>query len=280
MVAALCVIATVVTPYFYHPYEMFFASVSSAANHYIPDLHAMTFRRPQDYTLLLLTMAAFLALGLRRSRDPFQIALMIGCAMLSFLAQRNSWLATLASVAVIAHTVRAHSTDASAVNRSDDDGDDQKKRVFPQYPAFSAAWVVVLALTVMVVAALRIPRDRDTLLAKIGQGYPVQACNYIREHRLPQPLFNASEWGGFLIWYLPEYPVAIDGRTDLYGDDALTQYSKMMNADIPYTAYPPLTQARTLLLQRHSLMGEALSTLPRFKVAYSDDVAVVLLAQE
>jgi hypothetical protein len=280
MVTALCGIATVVTPYFYHPYGIFFASVTSAANRDLPDFHAMGFRQPQDYTLLLLTMAAFLALGLRRSRDPFHIVLMTGCAMLSFQAQRNNWLSALASVAVIAEAAQARVKMTAAVDRADDQRNDPKNRVLPWYPAVSLVWAGVLAIVLLTLAALRTPRDREALLAKIGQGYPVQACNYIQGHRLPQPLFNPYEWGGFLIWYLPEYPVAVDGRAELYGDDSLAQYFKMMNADIPYTAYPPLTQARTLLLQRHSLMGEALSTLPRFKVAYSDDVAVVLLPQE
>ena len=41
-------------------------------------------------------------------------------------------------------------------------------------------------------------------------------------------------------------------------------------------AYPAMANAGTLLLQRHSLMGEALSTVPAFRVEYRDDVAVVL----
>jgi hypothetical protein len=79
-----------------------------------------------------------------------------------------------------------------------------------------------------------------------------------------------------LIWYLPEYPVAIDGRADLYSDDFVIQSSKAMNADVPYQTYPAMANAGTLLLQRNSLMGEALSTVPAFRVEYRDDVAVVL----
>jgi hypothetical protein len=33
-----------------------------------------------------------------------------------------------------------------------------------------------------------------------------------------------SELGGFIIWSLPDYPVAIDGRTDLYGDAAMSRF--------------------------------------------------------
>ena len=275
ILATLSVIATLVTPYSYRLYGVFFASVSSVANRYLPDFHAMSFRRPQDYVLMLLTMAAFLALGLRRSRDPFRIAVMIGCTMLSFHAQRDAWVAALASIAVIAEAIRCPGGTAPA---------DCQRAWTPQVAMAGGLSVVILMLT----AALGIPRSHEALLAKAAQTYPVAACNYIREHRredqrenrredqLPQPLFNAYEWGGFLIWYLPEYPVAIDGRTGLYDDDFIVQYFKTMNADVPYQAYPALAQAGTLLLPRNSLMGEALSGVPAFRVAYSDSVAVVL----
>ena len=118
------------------------------------------------------------------------------------------------------------------------------------------------------------------MLAKIGEAYPVAAADYIRQHQLPQPLFNSFPWGGFLTWYLPEYPVAIDGRTDLYGDDYNIQYAKVMNAEAHYSTFPPLNEARTILLEKKSLMGTALPSVQGFKQVYSDDVAVVLVREQ
>jgi chromate transport protein ChrA len=69
-------------------------------------LHAISFRRPQDYVLLLLAMAACFSLGRRRSRDMFQIILMIACLALAFTRQRDIWVLALASVAVIADGFR------------------------------------------------------------------------------------------------------------------------------------------------------------------------------
>jgi hypothetical protein len=43
--------------------------------------------------------------------------------------------------------------------------------------------------------------------------------NFLRDHPQPGPLYNTYDWGDFISWYLPEKPVAIDGRTDLYGDE-------------------------------------------------------------
>ena len=127
---------------------------------------------------------------------------------------------------------------------------------------------------------LRLPRDRGTLLARAGRAYPVAASDAIRERHLPGPIFNSYEWGGFLMWYLPEYPVAIDGRPSLYSDDDVLRYSKVMNADLPYTSDPALTAARTLVLPRHSLMGEALKDVSGFQTAYGDETAIVLVKAE
>ena len=70
--------------------------------------------------------------------------------------------------------------------------------------------------------------------------------------------------------------MAIDGRTELYGEGVVTQYSKVMNADERYTEYPALAGAQTILLPKGAIMGEALSSVPIFKLEYSDDVAIVL----
>ena len=264
-IVGLSVIATFLTPYLYRPYEVFVATTFSSANRYLPDFHALGFRQPQDYLLLLLAMAAFLALGLRRSRDLFQIALLAGCLALSFYAQRDIWLVALAALAVIGEAITREPAGKPLVST-------ERRRWTRETLIAATAPIGILVLT----AAIRIPSSRAALLAKAGQSYPVAASDYIREHRLPQPLFNAYQWGGFLTWYLPEYPVAIDGRTELYGEDVVTQYSKVMNADERYTEYPALAGAQTILLPKSAIMGEALSSVPIFKVEYSDDVAIVL----
>lgn len=44
--------------------------------------------------------------------------------------------------------------------------------------------------------------------------YPVAATEFLREHRLPGQLYNAYDWGGYLMWRLyPDYLVFVDGRS-------------------------------------------------------------------
>jgi hypothetical protein len=265
-VTAASLIATVITPYGWNIYGLFFSQATSAANRYFPDYQALRFRSPQDYLLLLLTMAAFLALGMRRSRDVFQIALLVVCTAFSFHVQRDVWLVTLAAVAILANPIQE--------TRSQTERDTIQGSALQLLAASGLAVLLLVAATM-----IHLPQSREAMLAKIGQEYPVGAADYIREHHLPQPLFNSFPWGGFLTWYLPEYPVAIDGRTDLYGADFNIQYAKAMNAEVHYSTFPALNQAGTLLLEKNSLMGTALANVPAFKVAYSDDVAIVLVRE-
>ncbi|RME56323.1 hypothetical protein D6779_10780, partial [Candidatus Parcubacteria bacterium] len=58
----------------------------------------------------------------------------------------------------------------------------------------------------------------------IGAQFPADAVAWIKENHPQGNLFNEYNWGGYLIWALPEYPVAVDGRTDLYGDPVLRRY--------------------------------------------------------
>jgi len=267
VVAGACLLATLFSPYGYHSYSTFFALQTSTANKYLPAHTAMTFHQPQDYVLLLLTMAAFFSLGVKRSRDPFLFPVLVMCTVLSFHAQGENWLATLAAIAVIGNELPA----------------EEVARFQPSVARFCWRELLLPAASSLVVLlflyVLWVPRQRVVLLGRVSNDFPVRACDYIRQHQLPAPLFNSYAWGGFLTWYLPEYPVAIDARRSLYPDDSETDYFKVMKVDIPYQSFPPMRQARTFLLDRQSVMGDALRGLPGFQVAYGDSISIVLLRE-
>jgi len=265
-VTAASIAATLCNPYGFRLWGAALRSVSVfAADFYIPEMHSLRFRQPQDYVLLLLVMTAFFAIGRRHVRDLFSLLLLLACAIISFHLQRDSWLVAIAAVAVLAQTLDATaSEDALSLNTP------------------SPAWVLpaagVAALIVLMVAfAIRVPAGRDALLAKISEKFPVRVCDYIRQHDLPKPLFNTYDWGSFLTWYLPEYPVAIDNRTDAYGEDLTLGYFKLTTGQVPLEADPALSRAGTILLEADSEMGKALSILPGYKQVYLDDQAMVLV---
>lgn len=235
----------------------------------------MAFRRPQHFVLLLLVMAAFLALGRRRSRDLFKFGVLGVFAMLAFRVQRDVWCVVLPAIAVIAGAVA--------------DGEDEAEAGTPApTPKNSPRWkwekplVAVLVLAAFLAAIIRVPNS-NALMSQVSQTFPVKACDFIRANQLPGPLFNAYSWGGFLIWYLPEYPVAMDGRLNLYGDEISERYFKVTEGTERLETEPSFVGAHTILLEPNSGLLKALTTLPvlraQFRVAYQDDVAVVLVRQ-
>ena len=266
-VLAASFIAALVSPYFLHSYAAASQQLWLLVP-YVQNLHAISFRHPQDYVLLLLAMAAFFSLGRRRSRDMFQVILMIACLALAFTRQRDIWLLALASVAVIADALPMGSRLAQPENNG---------RPW-RMTKLATAGLVLIAF--VAIALSRIPSSREALLSKVGETFPVRAGDYIRANHLPPPIFNAYDWGGFLTWYLPEYPVSIDSRTALYGDEINARYFKVTTAEIPLDADPSFANARTILLRKDSPMAVALSSVPQFKVAYQDDVAMVLLQNQ
>lgn len=259
-VALASFLATFVSPYTWHLHALvWYSATHSAADRYFRELHSLRFRQPQDYLLMLLAMTAFFALGRRRSRDTFLIALLIVSAAISFRMMRDNWFVVVCSVAIIGNALQDEKANAGEGGQS----------VWRRGDKLAAA-----ALVLLVIVAIR---PKFTLLPKLSETFPVRAADYIRQNHLPQPIFNTYAWGGFLTWYLPEYPVSIDSRSDLYPDDVYVAYFKLMQAEVPLQSDLSFARAQTILLESKSPMADALSTLPDFRVVYRDNVAVVLV---
>ena len=259
-VAGASFLATFVSSYGWRLHALlWYSATHSAADRYFRELHSLRFRQPQDYLLMLLAMTAFFALGRRRSRDLFLIALLLVSAAISFRTMRDNWFVVVCSVAIIGNALRDEKAIAAEGGLP----------VWPRWENLAAAALVLLVLIAV--------RPKFALLPKLGETFPVRAADYIRQNHPPQPIFNTYEWGGFLTWYLPEYPVSIDSRADLYPDEVYLAYFKLMQAEVPLESDPSFARAQTILLEANSPMAQALSTLPDFRVVYRDKVAVVLV---
>ena len=115
-------------------------------------------------------------------------------------------------------------------------------------------------------------RDLDRA---ISRDYPVNAINFLRRNPVPGPLYNNLNWGGFLMWYLPELPVAIDGRNDLYGDELDQLFYRSESAYPSYATDPYLGDASVVILEARLPLAKILTIDPRFQLIYEDAVATV-----
>ena len=103
---------------------------------------------------------------------------------------------------------------------------------------------------------------------------PVGAVEYIRQAMLPGRLFNSYNWGGYLLWELPEYPVFIDGRTDLYNDEIINQWLQVVRGESGWLEALDRWEVRLVLLEPRM---PVVSLLPGqgWWLLYADGTAVV-----
>lgn len=263
--SGLSALATLFSPYFYAPYlAVLQAPVGRVGLSVLDSLHSMNFRHPQHYVLLLLTLLAFFALGRRRARDWFEISLIAVCAPIAFHWQQDMWFIALPAAAVIAQTFPG--------NAARPDG----KRAWP-FLSVEGIAVATLTVVLIAVAGARIPSEQ-VLLSKVSVEFPVKAADYIRQNHLQGPLYNAQAWGGFLTWYLPEYPVSIDGRIEMYGPRINDPFFETSTGLRRVQDDADFAVSQTFLLKRESRLYDAATHLPGFQILYEDDLAAVIEA--
>ena len=274
-VFAGCILATCISPYSYHLYEIAYGLANSKLPFkMIGELQPLTFHAPSHYLQVVLTGVAFFALLRKNPRfapnerartwgtfkvDLFKFGLLLVTTIVGYRTMRDAWFVCIAAAACIA--------DFPAEESAEDGAE---------------TWLECLGLAAFLVAAgLLFARNtyftRAGLDATISSEFPVDAVNYLRRHPRPGPLYNAFDWGGFLIWYMPDHPVAIDGRTDLYGDEMVGHFLDTQNGDDSYVIDPYLNQSGVVLLPRDMPLAALLQGDPRFQEIYEDRLAVVLV---
>ena len=209
----------------------------------------------------LLAVGAFLALGWQKKIDPFKLALLIFACIFAFRTWRDAWFVCVTAAAIIADFPIS---------------EDKRDRSL----GLSGWAAVSLASILLLLLAVR-NTDFNTrgLDRAISHEYPVNAVNFLRRNPVGGPLYNSFDFGGFLIFYMPQYPVSIDGRTDLYGNAMDEQYFSTQEADPSYTTDPLLNEAGVVILKNKFPIAGMLLTDRRFRVIYRDDIATVFVRQ-
>jgi hypothetical protein len=258
-VLCACFAASFIGPYTYHLYHV----VAAYSNSHVPystiqELSAFDFKHLTQYVLLLLTAGAFFAVGWPRKLDVFKFLLLIIASVIAFRTARDAWFVSICAAAFIADLPAGERAPTPVLK-------------LPELAGLGA----VLAILMLLIAR-NIGFNTRNLDRAISRVYPVDAVNFVRKSSFPGPLYNDLDWGGFLIWYMPQYPVVVDGRNDLYGDE-LDQLTFNTSQGESYTSDPYLNEAGLALLPKETPLAKALTIDSRFRLIYKDRIAVVFV---
>ena len=257
-VFAACVVAGCIGPYTYHLFLIVYGySQAKLPYTMIQELQPINFRAGSHYMELLLTGGAFFALGWRKKVDLFKLSLLCAASVIGYRTMRDSWFICMTAAACIADS----GTEARELQESWRE---------------KAGLFAAVALSLLLFAR-NTDFNRRGLDRAISSMFPVNAVNFLRQSPPPGPLYNTFDWGGFLTWYMPDYPVAIDGRTDLYGEDLDRRFFQTQSGDESYLQDPYLNEAGVVLLQRKMPLARLLMNDPRFEKVYEDELAIVFV---
>jgi hypothetical protein len=252
-------LATLVNPYGARIYSTVFQYMRQPkVFSQIVELRAMTFRVPANYAVLFLMLAAAIAIGWRRERRLLWPVLLSVAALLAFRSVKETWFLAVISACALA------------------DGWDWKNsspslRLTLRYQF--AVWVFVLAA---VVGGFRYYGvSSDFLEMQVMGGFPETSARYIEAHHLAGPLYNDFNWGGYLLWRLPQLTVAIDGRTNVHGDERVDHFGAMWSGKPVWATDAELLKANIVVAKKDTALASLLRLDPRFKIVYEDVQAVV-----
>lgn len=225
-----------------------------------PDFHQTNLL---PFLFLLLTTLG--AAGLSRRRlDWRDAALVTGSAAAALLAGRN-----IAVFAITAAPVWSLHVDSWLAEHG------YKLRWDPGKIALN--WVLAALVGALVVLRVFSELNPDAVAETRAARLPVEAAAcMVREHP-PGPLFNSYNWGGYLIWTVRDYPVYVDGRTDLYDDELLRGYLRTVFAQEGWEE--ELSGVNVVLIERSSALARVLEMTGDWRIICQDDVAVVFVRE-
>lgn len=269
IITGLSVLALSINPYgprmILYPFD---TAGIQVLNLFIQEWRSPDFKAPQTWPFVFMLGVIIVLAG--RNRRPYywsDLALVAGMAALALWSARN-----ISSFAIVATPL---------LSRMVHDWLEDRDWVIQPNASVTAqqARLNVTILALVIIAALA--RIGTTLAPEeIGdiqeEFLPVAATAYIKENQPPGPMLNDYNWGGYFIFTLPEYPVFVDGRTDLYGDDFLKTYVRATLGAKEWAEVFEQYEINLVVISKSS----ALATLLRqdsvtWRIGYEDDLAII-----
>ena len=263
-ISAACALATFVNPYHVKLYGIVWDyATHEAAPSLIRELAALEFRSAWEWAVLGLAVACAFRLGRLQRISTFHVMLFTFAAFCTFRSRRDVWVMALCAAALLPPF------DNSVIPRA------ATPRFRLTLLRLVSVGVLVLAVAGLIAWTKGLSEAR--LENAVSEIYPVDAVAAIKARDLNGPMFNDYDWGGYLMWALPNMKVTIDGRANLQGDQRLQRSANTWLGLIGWTDDPELTAARLVVANKATALAELLRLDVRFRLVHEDAVAQVFV---
>ena len=235
-----------------------------------PDFH-QAYAHPMLWLLFLLIFGLAFAEKRMSFSDLFKG---LGFAYLFFFAQRNLVAYTIIILPIVEKFLAPALENITAASGATAFLERFKKQTAEtQLPAKATSMInatIVVLFSALLMGYAYLISTPESIAKKV----PAQAVSWIKQHQPRGPIFNSYNWGGYLTWELREYPVFIDGRADLYGNDLIREWTEISNGTEKGLSALESRQINLIFLEPYHALLEKLDPAIWEKV-YADSQIVI-----
>jgi hypothetical protein len=266
-----CLLALLLTPYGLDTLRVPFETIGiGALRQFIQEWNSPNFQSTATWPLIAMVIVSVAAAWLSRSQwDWVSFLLWGGTLFMALLYGRNFAVFAVAAAPILSMwaddalrargwALRSRPTNARYARLN--------------WALVVLVWAGVLLYVTGAVWPSRVMREAQQAVL------PIDAVAWLKQERPEGKLFNSYNWGGYLIWAAPEYPVFIDGRTDLYGEFVYT-YFQIANGLGRWREALDEYTVDIVMVEAGSGLDRALRREPGWRLAYRDDLAVIHLRE-
>jgi hypothetical protein len=268
VVAASSLVASALNPVGLRTWDIVFSYLN---NRYLLSRIAET--RPPDFTrseywplIALLGISIFLFAKNRNKFTSAHFFLMTGFGIMSLLSARNAHLAGIVLPFVLSLGLMGSSgfqaieTIESTISKMESRNN-------------KSGWIV--AITILI-GALLIGRPMRNVNRFEPAIFPVDAVSWLEAHPQTGRMFNAFDWGGYILFHLwPEQKAFIESQTDVTGE-ATREYEKVITLQEGWQeVFKQYNITWAIIPPQWPLTKELIAL--GWQTAYQDQTAVILV---
>ncbi len=264
IVSLVSVAALVVNPYGFDILIVPFQTIGiGVLRDFIQEWNSPNFQERQTWPFVLLLFVTFGAVGVSNKRlDWTHFIWMMGTAFMALTAGRNIAVFAVVTVPVLTHHLDAYFTEKGWIIKP-----------VTQVPKQQARLNLVILIVVMLGALLNVVAvlEPERVDEAQREALPVQMAEFLNAEKPEGPMFNSYDWGGYLIFAVPDYPVYTDGRTDLYKDEFLMQYIRIATGRDGWQEQLDADRVNLVVVERGSGLAQRLVNAKDWVLIYPND---------
>jgi hypothetical protein len=276
-----CALATLLNPngwklhqhllgFLRNPYRVYFTTEWNSADFRFAGMHGF---------LLQLLLLGFMLVALRRSLATTDLLLIAFWLYSGLNAMRNAPIFALIATPIFAEHLSAARREArdSALSRwfrrfSEDVG------ALTRAAGCSGLIVATVGVMLIVSAKPMFVGGRPLVETEVSTNrFPAETVRYLQSHpnAVHGEMFNEDGWGSYLVLYLPEHKVFIDGRNDFYDEALLREFADVSHLKPAWERVLGKYHVDWTILPVQHPLNRILELSPHWTLAVSNQQALV-----